>query len=157
MSLRSLPERLGPMIFAMTFLIVEIVEAKSSMTPPVSSAAREIGSGPSSLLNVQDKDLLARKAALIVSRVQNGAVLKRACQLQRQQKVPPVSCFAFAKSTSETEELTDECLRLAPRALVLPVVDGSVLDTCRRAIESRRLDLKYVRLQVSKQSSDASR
>lgn len=115
------------------------------------------GGSVSSILYVNDKQVLLRDAV----KLEDGAVLRRACEIQRVQSSPPVSCFAFAKSDSETNDLTKECERLAARALVLPALNAFVTDQCRRAIESRNLDLKYVSRQDSlvgsAQTPDASR
>jgi hypothetical protein len=139
MFIPSLRSRLVLSSFALIALFVGLVAAGDCF------AGSQTGEGSSSLLYVKDRDALVRKFAKMVSLRQNEAVLRRACEFQRQQRSPPVSCFALSKSSAETEELTDECLRLAPRAIVLPIVDDTVGATCRGAIEARRLDLKYVR------------
>ncbi|MDZ4084147.1 MAG: hypothetical protein U1E10_14485 [Bdellovibrionales bacterium] len=97
------------------------------------------GGGAIALMKIKDRDALVREAA----KFQTGAVIGRACAFQRKQNLPPVSCFVFAQSGIETQALTEDCIRLSPKALVLPAVDSSVSELCRQAIETRRLDLKY--------------
>lgn len=92
------------------------------------------------LLYVEDLGALRRQAI----ELEDETILKRACEIQRDRSLPPVSCFEFAKSTTETQELTEECERLAHRAFVLPALNRLVPEACRQAIESRKLDLKYV-------------
>lgn len=91
------------------------------------------------LIYMKDREALIREAA----RLQNEAIMRRACEIQRKQRSPPVSCFTFAQSAIEIQALTEDCRRLAPQALVLPAVDKSVSELCRQAIESRLLDLRY--------------
>lgn len=108
------------------------------------------------LIYMKDRDALVREAA----KLQNEAILKRACEIQRKRRAPPVSCFSFAQSANETQALTEDCRRLMPRALVLPAVDSSVSELCRQAIESRLLDLKYATSELAKlppRTPDASR
>ncbi|MBN8540602.1 MAG: hypothetical protein J0L82_09470 [Deltaproteobacteria bacterium] len=115
------------------------------------------GSEISTLLILKDKRALLREA----DNLDTGTVLKRACEIQLTKGWPPVSCFAFVKSETETLELTEECRRLALRAPVLPALNPHVTETCRNALESRSLDLKYVksgsRAAARGQASDASR
>lgn len=114
------------------------------------------GVGAIALMKIKDRDALIREAA----KLQTGDVMRRACEIQRKQNLPPVSCFVFAQSGIETQALTEDCIRLAPKALVLPAGDSSVSELCRQAIESRRLDLKYATRELGTNPSrapDASR
>lgn len=95
----------------------------------------------SAFLSVKDKQLLLREAEA----VEGNAVLMRACEIQKTKGWPPISCFAFAKSEAEVLELTEECRRLATRAPVLPALNSHVSEVCRKAIENRSLDLRYVK------------
>jgi hypothetical protein len=109
------------------------------------------------VLHINDKQKLLQAAGDTESRT----VMRRACEIQKAKGWPPVSCFAFVTSEAEALELTDECRRLAPRAPVLPALNPHVTKVCRKAIETRRLDLKYVtngiRSDAFRQASDALR
>jgi hypothetical protein len=120
-----------------TFLVVGLVVSGSASVSGQSHGS----AGISAILRVKDKQLLLRE----VDALEDSAVLIRACEIQQTKGWPPVSCFAFAKSETEILELTEECRRLATRAPVVPALNSHVSEVCRKAIESRSLDLKYVK------------
>jgi len=139
------------------FLVLSWSAGGSASVSASFSGQASGNAGISAILSVKDKKLLLREADALEDHV----VLMRACAIQQAKEWPPVSCFAFAKSETEILELTEECRRLATRAPVVPALNLHVSEVCRKAIESRSLDLKYVksgsRSADLRSPSDASR
>jgi hypothetical protein len=123
------------------FLVVSWSASVSASSSAIDSGHSRGSAGISAFLSVKDKQLLLRE----MDTLEDSAVLMRACEIQKTKGWPPVSCFVFAKSEAEILELTEECRRQATRAPVLPALNLHVPEVCRKAIESRRLDLKYVK------------
>lgn len=88
-----------------------------------------------------EKQLMERAAAF--EKLELG---RRACSIQRERQIPPVSCFQFANSAFEIDELERLCLQLSARTMTLPILDApNVSEACRKAVKNRGLDLMYAR------------
>lgn len=71
----------------------------------------------------------------------------RACEIQRQQGIPPSLCYRAAlkgkNAAREIRELDEECRSLSRSATSVPAINAYTSETCRRALSLRTEDLLY--------------